>query len=149
MSDSSIRVASVEHLARWVVLRAALWPESSDAMHEAEARAWLATPDARAFMAVADGGEFIGFAETSLRRDHVNGCDTTPVVFLEGMYVLPRYRRGGVAAKLCAAVEAWGRSMGCQELGSDADEANPEGLAFHAGAGFEERERVVFFRKLL
>ena len=37
--------------------------------------------------------------------------------------------------------------MGCTELGSDADEENAEGHSLHRAIGFEERERVVFYRK--
>ncbi len=58
-------------------------------------------------------------------------------------------RRQGVARSLCKAVAAWGRAAGCREFGSDALLDNVEGHAFHIASGFEETERVVYFRKSL
>jgi aminoglycoside 6'-N-acetyltransferase I len=46
-------------------------------------------------------------------------------------------------------VEAWARALGFTELGSDALIDNLASHAFHAALGFEERERVVAFRKRL
>ena len=139
--------ADVEALAE---LRFALWPEEPLAVRRAEAEANVARTDGGlvAFLAV-DNDEVAGFAEASLRRDYVNGCETSPVAFLEGIYVRPRCRRRGLGRGLIAAVEQWGREQGCSELGSDALLANEVSHRFHGGAGFEEAERVVYFRKPL
>ncbi|SNU90038.1 GNAT family N-acetyltransferase [Pandoraea sputorum] len=45
-----------------------------------------------------------------MRRDYANGCDRSPAVFLEGIYVSPLSRRMGVARALCTSVEPWGVS---------------------------------------
>ena len=139
------------HLDDVARLRAALWPHEVEAVHRQElARALAAgVGEAALFLARTDAGEAVGFAEATLRRDPVNGCETSPVGFLEGVYVLPDHRRRGVATALCRAVEAWGRSIGSTELGSDAEASNAEGLSLHASAGFAERERVVCFSKRL
>ena len=50
---------------------------------------------------------------------------------------------------LIAAVEAWTREQGCTELASDALIDNAASHAAHAACGFEETERVVYFRKPL
>jgi aminoglycoside 6'-N-acetyltransferase I len=71
------------------------------------------------------------------------------VVFLEGIYVKPTYRRRGVARLLVDAIESWGRARNCTELGSDANIANIESQLMHRSLGFTETQRVVFFRKLL
>jgi aminoglycoside 6'-N-acetyltransferase I len=141
-------VADRDELVR---LRHMLWPESAGLDHSGEiaARSGAGGDDSIAFIARTDAGEAIGFAEASLRYDPVNGCDTSPVLFLEGIYVLPAHRRRGTGKSLCEAVEAWGRSLGCTEFGSDVLLDNAVGYAFHAGLGFEECERVVVFRKLL
>ena len=132
-------------------LRAALWPHAAEAVHRREIARALARSagEAALFLARTDDGEAVGFAEASLRREPINGCETSPVAFLEGAYVLPAHRRRGTAAALCGAVEAWAQSIGCTELGSDAETTNAEGLAFHAALGFAERERVVCFGKRL
>ena len=141
--------AGAEHVAGWATLRAALWPGDGEDEHRAEIAGMLADGEHHVAFVALDGGEVVGFAEASVRRDHVNGTETSPVAFLEGIAVAPGRRREGIARTLCAAVEGWGRERGLTELGSDADWENAQGRALHAGLGFEERERVVFYRKPL
>lgn len=139
-----------EDLDELATLRSRLWPEIPVEEHRADiAAAYDGSRSAVAFMARDGRDTPIGFAEATLRTDYVNGCDTSPVAFLEGMYVDPAHRRAGIARMLCDAVEAWGRAQGCTELGSDALLDNPTGHAMHIALGFEERERVVYFRKML
>lgn len=141
--------AGAEHLPGWATLRAMLWPGDGEDEHRAEIAGLLADSDLNAAFVALDGDVVVGFAEASVRRDHVNGADTSPVAFLEGIAVAPGRRREGIARALCAAVEKWSRDRGLVELGSDADWENEDGRALHAGLGFEERERVVFYRKRL
>lgn len=132
----------------WREMRQALWPEMVEEENLSETQAMLAD-DSRFFVRIAMNPEdsAAGFAEASLRRDYVNGCATSPVVFLEGIYVEPRVRRQGVAHALVSAVEAWARQRGCSELASDALLDNDDSHAMHRGLGFAETERVVYFRK--
>lgn len=131
--------------AAWAALRAALWPDEPPAAH----LAGLAGADAPVGFLAFEGGEAVGFVEASLRRDHVNGCETSPVAFVEGLYVAPAHRRCGMAAALVAAVAEWARTAGVGELASDALLANAAAHAVHRALGFRETERVVFFRKPL
>jgi aminoglycoside 6'-N-acetyltransferase I len=94
-------------------------------------------------------GKTAGFVEAALRMDYVNGCVSSPVVFLEGIYVEPWARRQGAARSLVEAVETWGRTQGCSEFASDALLENSDSHSMHRGLGFEETERVVYFRKSL
>ena len=106
--------------------------------------------DARYADFLADaGGSAVGLAEAELRTDYVNGTTTRPVAFLEGLYVLPQERRKGVARALVAAVAQWGREQGCTELASDALADDRTSHAMHRALGFQETERVVFFRRSL
>ncbi|MDR6144844.1 aminoglycoside 6'-N-acetyltransferase I [Sphingomonas sp. SORGH_AS870] len=133
--------AAPEHREGWLALRAALWGE------EAGDPADLPEDDGN-FVALLDG-RVIGFAEAAVRRDYVNGCDGSPVLFLEGLYVDPGHRRQGVAGALVAAVADWGRAQGCAEFASDAELANIDSHAMHRALGFVETERVVYFRREL
>src|SRR5262249_13714398 len=128
----------------WAALRRALWPDADDS----DIARMLNEP-ARfaAFIARETNGNAIGFAEVSLRRDYVNGCDTSPVGFLEGIYVAPHCRRRGVAASLVRAVEQWTLAQGATELGSDALIDNVDSHHMHTALGFHETERVVCFHK--
>ncbi|MFE9324947.1 aminoglycoside 6'-N-acetyltransferase [Nocardia sp. NPDC052278] len=131
-------------------LRARLWPDGTVAEHRAEVEeTYDGDRTAAAFLARGEDGTAIGFSEATLRTEYVNGCDSSPVAFLEGIYVEPNQRRSGAARALCAAVEEWGRELGCTELGSDALTDNSLGHELHKGLGFEERERVIYYRKLL
>ena len=96
-----------------------------------------------------EGGDAVAFVEAALRHDYVNGCDTSPVVFVEGLYVTERARRGGVAKLLIDRVAAWGQAQGCVDMASDTAVTNLESHAFHLAAGFIETERVVYFRKAI
>jgi aminoglycoside 6'-N-acetyltransferase I len=145
-----IETCGRQALGDWVTLRRALWPDATEAEHRREAEALLARGgEAAAFIARDALGRAIGFAEATLRRDHVNGCSTSPVAFLEGILVRPEWRRQGVARRLCGAVEGWAMALGVSELASDADLRNRTSRRMHAALGFEETERVVFFRKEL
>ncbi len=128
-------------------MRSALWPEMTeeDSLRETaklgeEAKAFIG-------MALNTEGEPAGFAEATLRTDYVNGCETSPVAFLEGIYVEPWARRQGVATKLVAEVERWALGLGCRQFASDALLENEASHGMHRGLGFRETERVVYFRK--
>jgi len=138
-----------ELLEDWIVLRLALWPDTPKAEHRREAEALIASGQAVAFLAHASGQPAAGFAEATLRRDYVNGCTTSPVAFLEGIYVRPGHRRRGIARLLCQAVADWATEQGCTEFASDTELHNTDSQRMHRALGFEETERVVYFRKLL
>lgn len=134
----------------WLDLRRALWPRGTAAEHLAEMQSFLDEPAKYVqFLAHGADGRPAGFVEAALRTDYVNGTDTSPVAFLEGLYVAPACRHQGIAAALVAAVAAWAVDKGCSELASDALLENTASHAMHAALGFEETERVVYFRKRL
>jgi aminoglycoside 6'-N-acetyltransferase I len=135
----------------WARLRHALWPEAALATLRLEAEGALRDAPARtvAFLARTASGDVAGFAEATLRRDYVNGCETSPVAFLEGIYVEPPHRRSGIASALVTAVTTWAKEQGCRELASDALLSNSASHQMHNALGFIETERVVYFKKML
>ncbi|MHC2480874.1 aminoglycoside 6'-N-acetyltransferase I [Rhizobium leguminosarum] len=149
--ESIIEIATIKDVEAWAELRVALWPHHSLEDHRAElGRAFLSeSGEAVAFIARNAANEAVGFAEATLRHDYVNGCSSSPVLFLEGIFVRPVDRRKGIARSLCNAVADWGKSLGCVEFGSDARLENSASHALHTALGFEETQRVVFFRKPL
>jgi aminoglycoside 6'-N-acetyltransferase I len=137
-------------LGDWVAMRMALWPYATKQELEQGAVLLLSrTQPAAAFILRDEAGAALAFAEATLRVDYVNGCSTSPVAFLEGIYVRPEERRRGAARRLCRAVEAWARDQGCTEFASDADIGNTISHAMHAALGFVESERVVCYHKRL
>jgi len=91
-------------------------------------------------------GQLVGFAELS-RRPYAEGCETSPVGFLEGWYVAPARRRQGIGRALVQAAEVWARGRGCREFASDALAENGLSAAAHRALGFEEVEVIRCFRK--
>ena len=134
----------------WTAMRTALWPRGGDGAHAADIAGLLADPgETINLIARTEDGAALGFAEAALRRDYVNGCKTSPVAFLEGIFVWPEARGHGVARAMVAEVEAWARKQGCTEFASDTAPDNFVSQDMHRALGFEETQRVVFFRKVL
>ena len=132
--------------AGWLALRDGLWPQPRD-LQLGEMAAIAAEPRRyAAFVAYGHDREPVGFAEAALRTDYVNGAQSSPVAFLEGLYVAPRARRRGIGRALVGEVCRWARALGCREVASDALVGNEASQAVHRALGFAETERVVFYR---
>ena len=111
----------------WLRLRQALWPEGAREQHLEEMAALVAAPQRyRQFLAYSPSSEAVGLIEASMRGDYVNGTETSP-----------------------ATVCDWARRAGCREIASDAVLENSISHVVHRALGFEETERVVFFRRKL
>lgn len=137
-------------------------PADSLALAELACCMWGASPDERepefaeltssleaACFLAFDGDTPVGFAQCQLRHDYVEGCYTSPVGFLEGIYVDESCRRSGVARGLLSACEDWARSVGCTEFASDCELDNHDSLAWHLKNGFDEMGRTIWFAKKL
>lgn len=105
-------------------------------------------PDAAFF--IAYGQQIpVGFAQCQLRHDYVEGTDSSPVGYLEGIYVAEGCRKQGVARKLLAACESWAKEKGCTQFASDCELDNVQSLQFHLNMGFREANRIICFTKKL
>jgi len=91
----------------------------------------------------------VGFAQCQLRHDYVEGTETSPVGYLEGIYVKEASRQHGFASRLMKACEDWARAEGCVEFASDCEIDNTESLEFHLKLGFKEANRIICFSKHL
>lgn len=90
-----------------------------------------------------------GFAQCQLRHDYVEGTDSSPVGYLEGIFVKEKYRKQGYARELLSACERWAKERGCTEFASDCELSNTGSFEFHMSAGFKEANRVICFSKRL
>ncbi len=143
-----IRKAEEKDLKAAAALAAELWPENTAEALLPEFRALLERGEGALFLASEEGGE-AGFAQVQLRHDYVEGTKTSPVGYLEGVYVREKARGRGVARVLLAACEAWAFGQGCREFASDCELDNDASLAFHLHSGFTEANRIVCFVKTL
>lgn len=101
------------------------------------------------FASIIKKGEAAGFAQCQLRHDYVEGTDTSPVGYLEGIFVVPERRGQGLASELLRACEDWALKMGCSQFASDCELHNTGSLAFHLKLGFHEAGRIICFAKKL
>lgn len=148
MSKVTIKTATEQDLPQWVRLRCVLWPDCSTERHRLEAQQLLAKKgDGAVLVAKSEDGSLCGFAEVSVRHDHVDGASSAPVAYLEGWYVEPHFRGGGLGGQLLAAVEDWAISRGLRELASDAELSNQAAIDVHASCGFSETCRAVHLIK--
>ena len=134
--------------AEVAALACELWPEHSAEEMREEYDSLLTREDAAVFL-YRERGEAAGFAQCQLRRDYVEGTETSPVGYLEGIYVREGMRRQGIARSLLAACEGWAKAQGCREFASDCKLDNTDSQRFHQAAGFEEANRIVAYVKKL
>ena len=133
----------------WLRMRLALWPHGDAADHSQGMASWVAAPDHLVLVVPREGSAGLcAFAEVGTRA-YADGCETSPVAYLEGWYVDADMRRRGVGAALVAAAEAWARSRGLTEFASDALLDNDTSHRAHRALGFAEVERQVCYRKAL
>jgi len=143
----TIRKASPAESLLLAQLASNLFHSTPDVL-EAEFAALTASGEAACFLAW-ENDEAVGFAQCQLRRDYVEGTETSPVGYLEGIWIHPAHRHKGAARSLLSACEAWARSLGCTEFASDCELDNTQSLAFHLALGFQEANRIICFTKTL
>lgn len=143
-----IQKATMQDIQTLTKLTMMLWPNHSTEEMRSEVEAILAKEDGAFFIAHEDG-QPVGFAQCGLRRDYVEGTETSPVGYLEGIYVSEGFRKKGVAKALLAKCEGWAKEKGCVEFASDCELSNTQSLQFHLHMGFTEANRIICFTKKL
>ena len=123
-----------------------MWTEDVLADLTEEFRQLLMNDDAVCYIKYIDDKP-IAFAQCQLRRDYVEGTKSSPIGYLEGIFVAEGYRKQGFAAELLSECEKWAKEKGCGEFASDCELDNTDSLRFHMALGFEEANRIICFRK--
>ena len=136
-----------QQLPQAAELACQLWPSHS--REELHATLQDAISDGGAVLLALEGERPVGFAQCAMRRDYVEGTHTSPVGYLEGVFVQEEYRGRGVATALLRACEAWAGEKGCAEFASDCGLDNAASAVFHLRAVFAEAWRIICFTKRL
>ena len=123
-----------------------MWKDNTVKDLEKEFEELIANDKAVCFMKYVDD-KAIGFAQCQLRTDYVEGTETSPVVYLECIFIVEKYRHSGYAKELLRECEKWAKEKNCSEFASDCELDNNESLNFHIAVGFEEANRIICFRK--
>lgn len=152
MTDMEIRPVKRDDRKEWVRMRSELYPDLDpheiDDWFEVAEKGGTHLVGVAVFIADRGDGSLAGFVEIG-SRNYAEGCETTPVAFLEGWYVDPDARRAGLGSRLVRAAEAWALTHGYSEMASDTELDNEVSLQAHLDLGYEEVERQICFRKRL
>jgi len=125
-----------------------VWPEHTEEALTRILREYMSSDESAVFTEKRDE-EYIGAALCCLRHDYVEGCETSPVGYLEGIYIEEKYRKMGYAKELLAMCEKWAKEKGCSEFASDCELINEASYEFHMKVGFTEANRIICFTKQL
>ena len=143
-----IKKATTTEIHQVARLAQELWPENTVASLEAEMYESLNQTDTAFFLYYADN-QAVAFAHAQLRRDYVEGTNSSPVGYLEGIYVQSPFRKQGIAGQLLETCQLWTKQKGCSEFASDCELTNSESLEFHLSHGFIEANRIICFTKTI
>lgn len=142
----TIRRATYEDKSGWLRLRQRLWTDAPVEYLDFDLDQRLSDPNYAVFVAADE--ELVAFIEVGL-RDYGEGCETSPVGYIEAWYVDEPIRRQNLGRELVYTAEQWAREKGCQEIASDTWLENESGIAAHMRLGYVEVERLVHFVKRL
>ncbi len=123
-----------------------MWSDNTVLELEEEFEKLIESDKAACFIKYVDN-RAIGFAQCQLRTDYVEGTETSPVGYLEGIFIVEAYRKKGYAKELLSACEKWAKQQNCSEFASDCELDNIASLRFHLAMGFEEANRIICFKK--
>jgi len=142
---------TTEVLPAWLTMRATLFDDEDPGLLEEEVRQIVADGTLKSqpfqcLLAFDDDGVAIGFIELTVRSS-AEECMTSPVLYIEGWYVDAGHRGTGVGKALMEAGFAWGREMGCKEVGSDARVDNEGSARAHLAMGFADAGVIRCFRR--
>lgn len=87
-----IKKATTTEIHQVARLAQELWPENTVASLEAEMYESLNQTDTAFFLYYTDN-QAVAFAHAQLRRDYVEGTNSSPVGYLEGIYVQSPFRK--------------------------------------------------------
>ena len=144
----AIRRATNEDKWEWLRMRQGLWPEAPVEYLTFDLDERLVDPDYAVFVAANTDGQLVAFVEVGL-RDHGEGCETSPVGYIEAWFVGEYVRGQKLGRELIHAAEEWARGKGCAEMASDTWLENEASIAAHLKLGYWEVERLVHFVKRL
>lgn len=133
-----------QDLPLWNEFREALYKETDAKELAREAVLLLDNPTWHLWFAQR-GNEVIGLVELS-ERNVVDGCLTSPVAYLEGLYLRDGHRGLGLGAAIVDQLVSWSRKRGFAEFATDTELTNEGAQRFYRRLGFEEVDRVVSFR---
>jgi aminoglycoside 6'-N-acetyltransferase I len=140
-----LRAIAQHDFPEWKALRQALYNELKDADNDSEVQKIFASHDWHCWFVIDKQGNIIGLVELAA-RNIVDGCLSSPVAYLEGLYLKPGYRSKGIGKQIIKFILSWCAKNGYSELATDTELANTRAQHFYESTGFEETDRIVQYR---
>ena len=143
-----IKIATKDNACELAKLAIQMWEDNSVEGLTEEFIELIEKEDVQIFIKFMQD-KAVGFAQCQLRYDYVEGTESSPVGYLEGIFVTDEYRGKGFAKELLCECQKWAKEKGCYEFASDCELDNATSLKFHMAMGFEEANRIICFTKKL
>jgi len=144
----AIRRATQADKSAWLRMRQGLWPDAPTEYLVFDMDDRLVDPNYAVFIASNADGKLVALIEAGL-RDYGEGCETSPVGYIESWYVDENLRGQKLGSALVRTAEDWAREKGAVEMASDTWLENEASIQAHLKCGYEEAERLVHFVKRL
>lgn len=148
MDKTNLKIIKAEdtHIDDLTKMAVDLWPENEYEELSQEILFKLDSEKDMYFLAIIEDA-VVGFIYMSIRYDYVEGSSSSPVGYVEGIYVKSAYRYMGIGKELVAKGEEWAKAKGCKEIASDILFDNTDSYNFHSKVGFKEANRIICFIK--
>ncbi len=144
-----IRAITHGDVERWLQMRRILWPDSAENTLQQEMTVIFDNAkNNQVYVCEVESHDIVAFIEINLRI-RVHGCISSPIAYIEGLYVEPNYRLQGIAKALTTEAENWARRNGCAELAVDVIFNNSMNQQIHQKLGYKEVEKIVIYCKTL
>lgn len=92
---------------------------------------------------------YVWFINISLRYEYVQWKNSSPIWYVEWIYVREKYRGKGIAKWLVECAQKWMKEMWCKEIASDTHIENTVSQEFHKKLWFDIAWTIIHFIKKL
>ena len=146
--DERVRLLEVHDDSEWLRMRDALWPGLPAADHEREMADYRDRATTAVFVVDRGDGRLGGFLEAAT-REGADGCETSPVGYIEGWYVDADLRRQGLGARSWPRQRPGPVRAAMRRWPAIAWSTTPSASWPDSSLGYREVERLIHFRKPL
>ncbi len=128
----------------WREMRESIYESLSSEFHDREMNLIFISDDWHCLFIKNENDKILGFVELS-SRNIVDGCLSSPVAYIEGLYIKKENRRKGLGADSVKEIKKWCKEREFTELGADTEFENIAAQKFFKSIGFRETFRIVEF----
>ena len=129
---------------QWRQMRGEVYGSLDDEFHEKEMEQIFAREDWFCHFLTGTSNQILGLVELS-SRNIADGCLSSPVAYLEGIYLKKELRGRGLGKEAMGLILHWCKEKGYKELATDSELSNLNAQKYFNALGFHETFRIVEF----